>query len=118
MAQEVGQLPALALLFGELPGELEAVDMRLHRFEDQALELGRFEGFDLSLDGPVDVEAVPSREGRPVGVVPFARGRGKFVGLRLFVGEDDALDLRPAAGADNPVAFDVGSGVSLGAPGK
>lgn len=35
------------------------------------------------------------------GVVPFARGRGKFVGLRLFVGEDDALDLRPAAGAGN-----------------
>lgn len=87
MAQEVGQLPALALLFGELPGELGAVDMGLHRFEDQALELGRFEGFDLPLDGPVDVEAVPSREGRPAGVVPFARGRGKFVGLRLFVGE-------------------------------
>lgn len=86
LAQEVGQLPALALLFGELPGELGAVDVRLHRLEDQALELGRFEGFDLPLDGPVDVESVPSREGRPAGVVPYARGRGKFVGLSLFVG--------------------------------
>lgn len=104
LAQEVGQLPALALLFGELPGELGAVDVGLHRFEDQALELGRFEGFDLPLDGLVDVEAVPSREGRPTGVVPFARGRGKFVGLSLFMREDDALDLRPAVGAGDSVA--------------
>lgn len=42
VAQEVGQLPALALLFGELPNELGAIDVGLHRLEDQALELGRF----------------------------------------------------------------------------
>lgn len=81
LAQEVGQLPALALLFGELPGELGAVDMGLHRFEDQALELGRLEGFDLPLDGPVDVEAVPSREDRPAGGIAAPRvcglGRGR-----------------------------------------
>ncbi len=74
-----GQLPALTLLFGELPGELGAVDVGIHCFKDQALELGRFKSFDFPLDGPIDVEAVSSREGRPAGVVPFARGRAREV---------------------------------------
>ncbi|MFF9870407.1 hypothetical protein ACF1G0_34380 [Streptomyces sp. NPDC013953] len=40
LAQEVGPLAALALLFAKLPGELGAVYVGFHRFKDQALELG------------------------------------------------------------------------------
>ncbi|MBT2439765.1 hypothetical protein J7E93_06440 [Streptomyces sp. ISL-36] len=64
-AQEGGELLALALLLGELPGQPGTVDVSLHRVEDQALEFGRFKSFDLPLDRPVSVEAVAPSEGRP-----------------------------------------------------
>ncbi|MER5689785.1 hypothetical protein [Streptomyces sp. NPDC002205] len=37
-------------ILGKLPGKLHTVDVELHSFEHQALELSRFEGFDLPLD--------------------------------------------------------------------
>ncbi|MFF3359564.1 hypothetical protein ACFYWN_44990 [Streptomyces sp. NPDC002917] len=69
-------MPALAPLFGELPGELRAVDVVLHGFEHQALELGRFECFDLPLDGLADVEAVPAGERRPARVITPSSAAG------------------------------------------
>lgn len=68
-------------------------------------------GLHLPLDGPGRPRSrTVARRPASAGRIPFARGRRKFVGLSLFVDEDDALDLRPAAGSGDPVTLEVRAG--------
>ncbi|WP_369211751.1 hypothetical protein [Streptomyces flavofungini] len=97
----------MRFLAGDLPGENFAVDVRGDGGEDQALEFVGFEGFDFSLQGVVDVEAVAMGEGRPPRVMALALGRRQGVPLDLFVGEQDAGAPAPASRALHPVPFDI-----------